>query len=197
MGKILLPSSLRLFKRGRRIEMALVAYFVSLLVVAATSGIWHIMAFAAALGLTIWTLYMFETELSPVVRSINYDNLGANGRGSQQISHFIASFISFSLLAILLVAFIFQYAWWLSLAVMAGYALALLMLMRHYSKVLRSPMISSAIRSPRPWPIEAAALMTLPHKPSADHKKGEPSPAASIIAATTDEREAHGKWKYL
>ena len=139
MGKVLLPSSLRLFRRGRTIEYALVAYFVALIAVAATTGIYHVIAFLAALGLTIWTLNMFESELSPIVRSINYDNLGANLRGSQQISRYISMFISASLLAILLVAFVFQYLWWGCLVVMVGYLLGLLLLMRHYSYAVQVP----------------------------------------------------------
>ncbi|MEM0449214.1 MAG: cation:proton antiporter [Methanomassiliicoccales archaeon] len=196
MGKILLPSSLKLFKRSRRIEVSLIAYFLSLLVVAGTTGIWHWLTFFAALSLTVWISYMLKVELAPVVRSINYENLGASGKGSQQISHFIASFISISLLAILVVAFLFQLAWWLSLVVMASYAIALLLLMNHYAKIIRNPFTASAIRSPRPWSLETTTLVSLPHK-SPERMKGEPS---AIAPSQSVEREAHEpkrKWKYL
>jgi hypothetical protein len=139
MGKIILPSSFKLFKRGRRIEYGLTAYFVLLMAVAFTGGWLHIILFAAALALTIWTLYMIEAELVPIVRHINYENIGAIARDGKAVAHLISYIIFLGLLAILLITFVFPYGWWLSLAVSLGYLLAMVVLMSTSAKKIRSP----------------------------------------------------------
>ncbi|MDD1755451.1 MAG: cation:proton antiporter [Methanomassiliicoccales archaeon] len=139
MGKIVLPSPLKLFKRGRRIEYGLTAYFVLLMAVAFTEGWLHIALFAAALGLTIWTLYMIEEELVPIVRHINYENLGAVARDGRAVAHLISYIIFLGLLAILLITFVFPYEWWLSLVVCLGYLLAMIALMTTSAKKIKTP----------------------------------------------------------
>ena len=200
MGKVLLPNSLKLFKRGKRIELGLIAYFMSLITVAVTAGIYHIGAFVVALALTVWTLYMFESELTPVVRSINYENLGANGRGSQQISRFISSFISVSLLAMLLVAFLFQYAWWLTVLVIVAYFFVMLAIMRHYSRVIRNPVMSNTFRPQKSsWKFEPPSLVPFPSV-SLDDVKVEASKLSSPTVkkiGPSEELGEHDKWKYL
>jgi len=154
MGKIVLPSSIKLFKRGRRIEYGLTAYFVLLMAVAFSSGLLHIALFAGALALTVWTLYMIEEELIPVVRQLNYENLGAAARDGRAIAHFISYVIFLGLLAILLITFVFPYEWWLSLVVCAGYFVAMVTLMTVSAKKVKAPRrIGSGIKAS--WTLDA------------------------------------------
>jgi hypothetical protein len=147
MSKIVLPSSFKLFKRGRRIEYGLTAYFVLLMAVAFTSGLLHIALFAGTLALTIWILYMIEEELIPIVRHLNYENLGAVARDGRAIAHFISYVIFIGLLAILLITFVFPYGWWLSLVVCVGYLIAMVTLMSVSAKKVKAPQrISSGIK---------------------------------------------------
>lgn len=139
MSKIVLPNSFKLFKRGRRIEYGLTAYFVLLMAVAFTDDLLHIALFAGTLALTIWILYMIEEELVPIVRHINYDNLGAAARDGRVIAHLISYIIFLGLLAILLIAFVFPYEWWLSLVVCAGYLVAMVALMTASAKKVKAP----------------------------------------------------------
>jgi len=139
MGKIVLPSSIKLFKRGRRIETGLVIYFIMLMTVIVTGGWLHIGLFIGTLVITIWILYMIEEELIPIVRTVNYENLGAVTRDGRAIAHFISNVIFLGLLAMLLITFVFPYAWWLSLVVCAGYVVAMLILMTASASKVRSP----------------------------------------------------------
>lgn len=148
MGKIVLPSSIKLFKRGRRIEAGLIAYFILLMAVTASDGWLHLGLFAGALVLTIWTLYMIEEELMPIVRTVNYENLGTMARDGRVIAHFISYVIFISLLAMLLIGFVFIYAWWLSLVVCAGYLVAMLALMKASSYKLKAPYRPKDLVSP-------------------------------------------------
>ena len=93
LGKIVLPAPLRLYKRGRRIELALVLYFITLIAIAAADGLLHLALFGAGVALTVWILYMIEMELRPIVRTINYENLGATSRDGSIISRFVSMFI--------------------------------------------------------------------------------------------------------
>jgi CPA2 family monovalent cation:H+ antiporter-2 len=139
LGKIVLPTSLRLFKRGRRIEIGLVTFFCLLIAIVATDGIYHIAFAIAATAICVWIFRVINRELRPITRIVNYENLGVFSRDGTQIARFIALFIFGSLLAILLVAFVFTYLWWFSAAVLLGYLIAMLALAKSYSRRFRSP----------------------------------------------------------
>jgi hypothetical protein len=139
LGKIVMPAPLKLYKRGRRIELALMLYFVILIAVAITDGLVHLGLFIASVALTVWIFYMVEKELRPIVRAINYDNLGVTSRDGSNISRFVALFIFSSLLMMLVVSFVFTYLWWLTLAAMVIYFFGSMWMMGHYSKRLRTP----------------------------------------------------------
>jgi len=139
LGKIVMPAPLRLYKRGRRIELALMLYFAILIAVAVTDGLVHLGLFAASVALTVWIFYMIEMELRPIVRTINYDNLGVTSRDGSAISRFVALFIFSSLLVMLIVSFVFTYLWWLTLAAMVVYFFGAMWMMGRYSKRLRTP----------------------------------------------------------
>ena len=139
LGKIVMPAPLRLYKRGRRIELALALYFIMLIAVAAADSLLHIVLFAVGVALTIWILSMIEKELRPIVRTINYDNLGVTSRDGSTISRFVSWFIFTSLLVMLVVSFVFTYAWWLTIAAMIVYFAGTVSMMGHYSKKLRTP----------------------------------------------------------
>ncbi|MDD1743676.1 MAG: cation:proton antiporter [Methanomassiliicoccales archaeon] len=139
LGKIVLPAPLRLYKRGRRIELALVLYFIMLIAVAAADGLLHLALFGAGVALTVWILYMVEMELRPIVRTINYENLGVTSRDGSTISRFVSMFIFTSLLVMLVISFVFTYLWWLTLVAVFVYFIGSMSMMGHYSKRLRAP----------------------------------------------------------
>jgi hypothetical protein len=171
LGKIVMPAPLKLYKRGRRIELALALYFIMLIAVAAADGLLHIVLFAVGVALTIWILSMIEKELRPIVRTINYDNLGVISRDGGTISRFVSSFIFTSLLVMLVVSFVFTYAWWLTIAAMIIYFAGIVSMMDHYSKKLRTPSFFS--------------------QPRAETAVSFPAKAAPQTTHTKEEEEAH------
>jgi len=198
MSKLVLPSSLRLFQRGRRIEAGLIAYFILMIAVALTTGYIHIALFVATLGLTIWTLYMFDEELQPVVRSVNYDNLGIFRADGRQISFFISTIMFVSLLAILLVAFFFQYMWWSSAVIIVGYLVTMFAVMRKYSKRFKTSIsIRPKKRHKDVWNFDSAepAVQRL----SSDEAGIAELKIPGMSAQMPGDRgaKAKGKWKYL
>jgi CPA2 family monovalent cation:H+ antiporter-2 len=194
MSKIVLPNSFKLFKRGRRIEYGLTAFFVLLMAVAFTDGLPHIALFAVALALTIWTLYMIEEELIPIVRHINYDNIGAVARDGRAIAHFISYMIFLGLLAILLITFVFPYGWWLSLVVCAGYLVATITLMMGSAKKIKAPYrFPTGARTA--WTMEAYEPIATRLSSDIEGSSSLPFPVPTNSKKTAFKTSAHGKPK--
>jgi hypothetical protein len=129
MGKMILPSSLKLFRRGRKIEVTLVAYFVLLVGIMVTSDELALPFFVAAIAISAYIYYMLEQELRPIVKTISYENLGVRTRDPKLISGFISSFICATLLTIVSTAFVFRLGWYFCLVIFLAYFLGSLGLM--------------------------------------------------------------------
>ena len=133
-----------LFEIVQMLLLALVLYFIMLIAVSAADGLLHLALFAVGVALTVWIFYMIEMELRPIIRTINYENLGVTSRDGTTISRFVSLFIFASLLVMIVVSFVFAYVWWLTIAAMVVYFFGALWMMGHYSKKLRSPNFFSA-----------------------------------------------------
>jgi len=140
IGKVMLPSSLKLFKKTGRMEGALIGYFILLIAVMVTSGLLQIGIFALAMLVTIALYGLIEGEIRNIVKTCNYENLGVVTRDPRHISRFIAGFIYATLLVIVLVAYIFTLQWWLSLIVLGGYLVTILAMMRMVYARVRTPL---------------------------------------------------------
>ncbi len=149
LGKVILPSGLRLFQRTRRLEVVLALYFIMLVAVMITGGIPQALLFGAALALTVLIYRVLETEMYTVVRMTNYDNLGLVSKDPSHISRYIASFVLLSLVTILLVAFFFGILWQSSLVILPGYFLVILFLTHRLYVTTRRPSTNLNIKRSR------------------------------------------------
>lgn len=140
LGKIILPSSLKLFHRTRKIEVTLVAYFVTLIGIMISGDDLAFPIFLVAIGISVYVYYMLERELRPIIKTISYDNLGVRTREPNLISGFISTFICGSLLMIASTAFVFRLGWYLCLIIFLGYFLGSLALMWRTHKLTTDPM---------------------------------------------------------
>ncbi|OPY33409.1 MAG: putative cation:proton antiport protein [Methanomassiliicoccales archaeon PtaU1.Bin124] len=139
-GKVMLPSSLKLFKQTGRMEGALIGYFVLFVALMVTSGLLQMALFFLAVSVTIGLYRLTEKEMRNIVKTCNYDNLGVVTRDPRHISRFIAGFIFATLLVIILVTYAFTITWWFSLPVLGGYLIAVLAMMRHVHSTTRTPL---------------------------------------------------------
>jgi hypothetical protein len=149
MGKMLLPSSLKLFRRSRKIEITLVAYFVALIGIMVSGDELSLLIFLVAVGISVYVYYMLEIELRPIIKTISYDNLGVKTRDPKLISGFISMFICGSLLMIASTAFIFRVEWYLCLLIFLGYFLGSLALMWRTHRLTTDPMTMTRIEQQR------------------------------------------------
>ena len=171
MGKLILPSSLKLFKRGRNIEVLLAIYFVALVGIMISGDELATLIFLAAVGISVYVYFMMERELPPIIRTISYVNLGVRTRDPKLISGFISMFISITLLTIVSTAFVFRAGWYFCLVIFLAYFLGSLALMWRTHKQTTDPMTMTRIGQQRmekeeihlhkagkkSWPAEAMA----------------------------------------
>jgi len=146
IGKIMLPSSLKLFQRTRNIEVALISYFALLIAIMVTNGYLQLAVLAVELILTTYFFYLGERELRTVVKVSNYDNLGVVSRDPSIISGFISSFITASLAAIVIATYSFTIVWWFSLVALLLYLFVVLGLMRRVYAKVRDPSINLIVK---------------------------------------------------
>ncbi|QLH74842.1 MAG: cation:proton antiporter [Methanomassiliicoccales archaeon] len=138
VGKVILPSSLKLFQRTRRMDALLVSYFILLILLMITNGPPQLMVLTAVLTVTAWMYPLAEKEFLGIVRTCNYDNLGVAVRDPRQISRFISAFITAAMAAIVLATFMFTIIWWSSLLVLLGYLVSLIVMMHTTSRAVRA-----------------------------------------------------------
>lgn len=149
MSKMILPSSLKLFRRSRKIEVTLVAYFIALVGTMVTSDELAFPIFMVAVATSIYIYFMLEKELRPIVKTISYDNLGVRTKDPKFISGFISMFICSSLLTIASTAIVFRLGWYLCLVIFAAYFAASLGLMRRTHRLTTDPVTLNKIEQQR------------------------------------------------
>ena len=151
MSKMILPSSLKLFHRSRKIEVTLVAYFVALVGIMISGDELAFLIFLVAIAISVYIYHMLEQELRPIVKTISYDNLGVRTRDPKLISGFISMFICSSLLTIASTAFIFRLGWYLCLIIFLAYFLAALGLMWRTHRLTTDPDDRDPDRAAEGW----------------------------------------------
>jgi monovalent cation:H+ antiporter-2, CPA2 family len=175
IGKIMVPSSLKLFERNRRMEYALIAYFSVLIATMVVPDPWRLAVFLIGSVLVGLLYKLMDRELAPVVRSINYSNLGMTSRERSKVASFVAGFIALSLYTILATAYAFTQIWWCSLPVLLAYLVAALALMKRVEVGTSTPGTYRPPHPSKPTPPSNAVVV-----------KATPFPKKHYPADTTD-----------
>jgi hypothetical protein len=149
MGKLILPSSLKLFKRGRNIEILLTVYFAALIGIMISGDELATLMFLLAVGISVYVYFILERELRPIIRTISYVNLGVRTKDPKLISVFIGMFISSTLLTIVSTALVFRAGWYFCLVVFLAYFLGSLALMWRTHKLTTDPITMIGIEQQR------------------------------------------------
>lgn len=149
MGKVILPSTIRLFERTRRMEALVIIYFIDLVCIMVLPFPYNVLAFVIG-GLIVTVIYStLESDMCSIVRTVNYENLGVVTRDPGHISRFISGFVSLSLVTILSLATLFQFWWASSVMVLVIYLIIVMGMARSIHRLSRTPsfnMTASPIR---------------------------------------------------
>jgi len=146
MSKIILPSTIKLFERTRRLEVLVIIYFVDLVCIMVLPFPYNILAFVVG-GLIVMVIYAtLESDMYSIVRTVNYDNLGVVTRDPGHISRFISGFVSLSLVTILSLAALFALWWASSIIVLMVYLVIVMSMARSVYKVTRTPAFNISVK---------------------------------------------------
>jgi len=146
MSKIILPSTIKLFERTRRLEVLVIIYFVDLVCIMVLPFPYNILAFVVG-GLIVMVIYAtLESDMYSIVRTVNYDNLGVVTRDPGHISRFISGFVSLSLVTILSLAALFALWWASSIIVLMVYLIIVMSMARSVYKVTRTPAFNISVK---------------------------------------------------
>mgnify|MGYP001115186983 FL=1 len=139
MSKVILPSSLKLFERTRRLEVLIMIYFVDLVCIMVLPFPFDILAFVLG-GLIVTFIYStLESDMYSIVRTVNFDNLGVVTRDPGHISRYISGFVSLSLVTILSLAALFAIWWASSLIVLIVYFIIVMSMSHSVYHLTRTP----------------------------------------------------------
>jgi len=180
MSKIILPSTIKLFERTRRLEALMIIYFIDLVCIMVLPFPFNILAFVLG-GLIVTVIYTtLESDMYSIVRTVNFDNLGVVTRDPGHISRFISGFVSLSLVTILSLAALFAIWWVSSLIVLLVYFLIVLSMSRSVYKVTRTPAFNISVK---PAKRRAPRKKQKPFQPSFNAPPSRPDPGWDFDAA--------------
>jgi len=211
MSKIILPSTIKLFERTRRLEVLVILYFVSLVAIMVSPFPYNILVFLVGGGIVTIIYSTLESEMYTIVRTINFDNLGVVTRDPGHISRYISGFVSLSLVTILSLAALFSIWWVTSFMVLLAYFIIVLWMSRSVYHLTRTPSLNINAkpvkrRTPRkkekPFQPEFNAPKSIP-EPGWDLEPAEvpveriPVSKPSSPPISDDHLDDDAKWKRL
>ncbi|MFP4169543.1 MAG: cation:proton antiporter [Methanomassiliicoccales archaeon] len=152
VSKLVMPSSLSLYHRPRKLGMALVVYFLIICGVVATGGVHHVITAGIGLLVTFSFLALIYGELDPVVLHTNYSSIGVAPGSRGHLSRFVSGFIFLTLLSILGIAFLLPYSWVLSVVVALAYlSISVLMMRDNYYRTFHHGGEVTVAKDLLPW----------------------------------------------
>ncbi len=180
LSKLILPGSgFRIYKGSRWLLVAQVAFVASVLGVILTSGEEHYIAFGVSVAAAVFLWIVLQLQLRPVVKQINYTNLGTMPGNHVYISTYVASLVFITLLTAASVTFVFPLYWPAVLVILMAYFLWFVFLMKLTHD--RTCMDSTYARAPKGSPPMIAAV---------------PAPSSKRIDAQEQPRFNHRqRWK--
>lgn len=130
VSKMVMPTHIPLYKRPRKLGMALILSFFIVLTVLATTGTLHLIAFGIGLGMVALVWPVLNAETRPIILHTNYKNLGVESGVRPKLFSFISTFIISSLLLILGVSFVLSYSWMVAILLLILYLASMILLMK-------------------------------------------------------------------
>lgn len=139
LGKIVLPSGLRLFKGARMTGVLLASFVVVSGAILMTNHLPHVLTTIVGFAIIGALYYVIRVEISEVARHVNYANIGVMTNDKGKIVGLVSNLVSGAAMSVLLIAFSWTYMWQLSVVIAAGYAVYVFMLMAWGYRELHVP----------------------------------------------------------
>ncbi|MDD1768966.1 MAG: cation:proton antiporter [Methanomassiliicoccales archaeon] len=132
LGKMVIPQSLSLYRRTKRVSTVLIIFFIILMTSIVTQGVFHLIFFAAGIAVSVAAWRFLEAELKGIVHSISYENIGLEAKHHANAGRFVSLIVLVSLVSITTIAFLFTIYWWTVFFALIAYLCTMALLMRGY-----------------------------------------------------------------
>jgi len=155
LGKIVLPSNLKIFKGARMTGVLLAAFVGSCVAILLTGGLLHVLAVFVGAAITAVAFFIIRDEILEVARHVNYSNIGVATNDKGVIVHLVSGIIFGALVAVLVIVSSWIYMWQFSVITALAYVVYVVVLMvwsfrrlyvagyEHPQKVYHVPMVSA------------------------------------------------------
>ena len=155
LGKIVLPSNLKILKGARMTGVLLAAFVGSCVAILLTGGLLHVLAVFVGAAITAAALFIVRDEILEVARHVNYSNIGVATNDKGVIVHLVSGIIFGALVAVLVIVSSWIYMWQFSVITALAYVVYVVVLMvwsfrrlyvagyEHPQKVYHVPMVSA------------------------------------------------------
>jgi CPA2 family monovalent cation:H+ antiporter-2 len=155
LGKIVLPSNLRIFKGARMTGVLLAAFVCSCVAILLTGGLLHVLAVFVGAAITAAAFFIIRDEVLEVARHVNYSNIGVATNDKSVVVHLVSGIIFGALVAVLAIVSSWIYMWQFSLIAAFAYVVYVVSLMvwafrslyvagyEHPQKVYHVPRVSA------------------------------------------------------
>jgi len=155
LGKIVLPSNIKIFKGARMTGVLLAAFVGSCVAILLTGGLLHVLAVFVGAAITAAALFIIRDEILEVARHVNYSNIGVATNDKGVIVHLVSGIIFGALVAVLVIVSSWIYMWQFSVITALAYVVYVVLLMvwsfrrlyvagyEHPQKVYHIPRISA------------------------------------------------------
>lgn len=118
---MVMPHPVPIYRRNKKLVLVLAGFAFSCVMMIATSGSLHILAFI----ISIWALFFLWFTLSETMghptRRANFPHKALSSAEKWRGATYVTNMIVGALIAIALVCFVWIYVWWLSVLVLVGY----------------------------------------------------------------------------
>ncbi len=130
ISKMVMPSRIALYKRPRKLGIALIVSFFVVLTVLATTGTLHLVSFGIGLGTVALVWPVLNAEIRPIILHTDYRNLGVASGVRPLLFSFVSKFIISGLMLILGISFVLVYSWVAAVALLVVYLVLVMALMK-------------------------------------------------------------------
>ncbi|MGQ9587172.1 MAG: cation:proton antiporter [Thermoplasmata archaeon] len=129
LGKVVMPSNLRLFKGAKATGALLASFVVACVAILMTEDWMHALLTLVGLGLAGAIFLVVRNEIGEIARHVNYSNIGVGSSEKGVIVDLVSGVIFGAVVSVLVIVFSWAYMWQVSVIVAVAYFVAVTSLM--------------------------------------------------------------------
>jgi CPA2 family monovalent cation:H+ antiporter-2 len=123
LGKVVMPSSLKMFKGTKMTGILLFVFVLISAAVLMSDSMLHIIFLTADVIIAGALYFVIRYEVAEIVRHVNYNNIGVGVKDRTPIVNLITRMIFGALVSVMLIVSTWTYVWQLSVFVAIGYGI--------------------------------------------------------------------------